>query len=63
MNYAEMDAAIREAEALIRRAETYKSKMARFITGRLRGIDADILKLLKRELQDFNAQTGTWKSK
>lgn len=63
MTYQEMDNAVREAEAVVRRAELYKSRMARFLIGRLRGIDSDILRDLKKELRKFNASTGEWDSK
>ena len=63
MTYQEMDAAVREAEAVVRRAESYKSRMARFLIGRLRGIDPDILHDLKKELRKFNASTGEWDNK
>lgn len=63
MNYSEMDTAIREAEALIRRAETFKSRMASFLCGRLYGINPDVLRVLKKELRGFNAQTGEWNGK
>lgn len=62
MTYQEMDNAVREAEAVVRRAESYKSRMARFLIGRLRGIDPDILRDLKKELRKFNSQTGEWKN-
>lgn len=63
MTYQEMDNAVREAEAVVRRAESYKSRMARFLIGRLRGIDPDILRDLKKELRKFNASTGEWDNK
>lgn len=61
MNYNEMDAAIREAEATIRRAEEYKNKMANFLVHRLKGISVHTLKRLKSELKNFNSNTGEWK--
>lgn len=63
MTYQEMDNAVREAEAVVRRAESYKSRMARFLIGRLRGIDPDILRDLKKELRKLNASTGEWDNK
>mgnify|MGYP000030004209 CR=1 FL=1 len=53
--------ALKDAEATIKRAETYKSQMARFLTGRLKGIDPHVLKRLKKELQNFNSVTHEWK--
>lgn len=61
MDYNDMYAAIQEAEATIKRAEDYKHKMARFLSGRLKGIDPSVLKRLKKELTTFNASTGEWK--
>ena len=63
MTYQEMNDAIREAEAIVRRAEQYKTYMARFLIDRLRGIDPDILRDMKKELRKFNASTGEWDSK
>ena len=48
MNYNEMDVAIREAEATIKRAEEFTSKMARFLVGRLRKVWPSILIDLSR---------------
>lgn len=53
--------AVNQAQALIRRAESEKTEIAKFLRGRLRGIDTEVLTSLKRELKDFNAQTGEWK--
>lgn len=63
MTYQEMDIAVKEAEAVVRRAESYRNKMAGFIRRRLRGIDPDILRDLKKELRKFNASTGEWDNK
>ena len=60
MTYQDMDSAVREAEAVIIRADSYRTRMARFLLGRLRGIDPDILRDLKKELRKFNAITGKW---
>ncbi len=43
-----MNEAIREAEATVRRAETYLNQMARFLCGRLWKANPDILRELKR---------------
>lgn len=61
MKYDEMDAAIQEAEAVIKRAELFRNKMARFLIGRLGGVDVGILRRLKKELRNFNSNTNTWK--
>lgn len=59
-NFNEITEAVDRAEALIR-PEQYKTRMARFLRGRLRGVDSSVLIALKRELKDFNAHTGEWK--
>lgn len=62
MTYQEMDTAVREAELIIKRAEEYRNRMARFLRGRLRSVDTSILRDLKKELRNFNSQTGEWKN-
>ena len=57
-----MDTAVREAELIIKRAEEYRNRMARFLRGRLRSVDTSILRDLKKELRNFNSQTGEWKN-
>lgn len=61
MEYLEMDAAIKEAERTISRAELYVNNMAKFLIRRLRKVNYWILCDLKRELKDFNAHTKEWK--
>jgi len=61
ISYQQMDDAVKQAEALIKRAEQYKSRMAGFLVGRLKGIDPYTLQRLKKELKNFNAQTCEWK--
>lgn len=61
MSFSEMFVAIQNAEDFIKRAEMFKERMARFLIGRLRGINRDILSRLKKELKDFNSVTGEWK--
>lgn len=63
MTYQEMNEAIREAELTVRRAETYLNQMARFLCGRLRKVNPDTLRDLKKELKKFNSQTGEWSEK
>lgn len=58
-----MNEAIREAELTVRRAETYLNQMARFLCGRLRKVNPDTLRDLKKELKKFNSQTGEWSEK
>lgn len=40
-----------------------QSRMASFLCGRLHGINPDVLRVLKKELRGFNAQTGEWNEK
>lgn len=57
-----MYAAIRDAEETIRAADHNARKMAALIQGRLRNVDRYTLEKLKKELAQFNAKTGEWKS-
>lgn len=53
---------MREAEATIRAADMVSSQMARMLVGRLRKVQhRGALEALKRELRDYNMQTGQWK--
>lgn len=60
-SFSDVTKAVEQAQALIRRAESEKTEMAKFLRGRLRGIAPHVLTSLKRELKDFNAQTGECK--
>ena len=61
MTIEEMRAAVEAAEAEIRRANVVATEMARVLVGRLRHVRSPwVLEKLKRELRDFNMQTGTW---
>ena len=46
----------------IRAADDAADDAARLICGRLRSVDACALKKMKKELTQFNAHTGEWKS-
>lgn len=61
MTFNEMQQALNLAEATIKVAESYMSKMANILVGRLRKVNPSTLKRLKSELTKFNAQTGEWK--
>jgi len=63
MNYDEMCSAVKDAERTIRIAETQIGKMTEFISfnSRIRHAQASSLRRLKRELKNFNIQTGQWK--
>lgn len=60
--FDEMKAALIEAEATVRAADSIADHMARILRGRLRKVSKWNLKSLKRELADFNAHTGEWKN-
>lgn len=56
-----MVAALEQARAVQKAADDQARKMAWMLDGRLRHVDAWTLKRLKRELRDFNINTGEWK--
>lgn len=53
--------ALETAESVKRAAQNHSNQMARLLTGNLRYLSPGHLKNLKRELADFNIQTGRWK--
>jgi hypothetical protein len=57
----EMRAAFMEAEETVRSADAIINAMARMLCGRLGKVSPGYLKSIKRELKDFNIQTGRWK--
>lgn len=61
MKIDEMISAVEEAQAIIRRSEQIKNRMASFLVGRLRGISHYTLESLKRELTKYNTKTREWK--
>lgn len=65
MNYSQVLDARRQAQETITNADCVARHAASLIKGRLRIADCyvDDLRELKRELQDFNANTGKWKAK
>ncbi len=57
-------AAVRDAEAQLRAADQTAEKMAYVLRGRMRLVDdAETLRQLKHELQQFDARTGRWRKK
>lgn len=63
MTFDELATAMNEAEVTLRRADSAAYRLASMLRGRLRRVDSKyVLATLKRELQDFNSQTGQWKS-
>lgn len=66
MNYREAQEAISDASNTLRRADEMANDIIKLLPGRLRKINkyysVEAMKDLKRELKDFNAKTGEWKS-
>lgn len=60
--FDQMRAAMAEAHQVQRAADQHAGEMARILKGRLRRVSPAVLADLKRELQQFNAHTGRWKS-
>jgi hypothetical protein len=65
MTYDDVLAARQQAEITIKRADSVTREAVSLAKGRLRvaGCWSGDLKALKRELQDFNANTGKWKER
>lgn len=59
-----MRQAMTEAEITMRAADEVADRMARMLSGRLRKVQSNhVLAQLKRELRDYNIQTGDWKDR
>lgn len=54
--------AISDAKRTMNQANEMAKQIAGLLRGRLRHVDPDVLKQLKRELQEFDAQQKVWKS-
>lgn len=61
MDFDEIEDAVDEAKRTMNIADRLASRMAGLLVGRLRYVNIYTLKKLKRELQDFNSTTYTWK--
>ena len=59
--FDEIRSALSAARAANKAADDYATNMAEILRGRLRHVRPYYLKQLKKELQDFNALTQTWK--
>jgi hypothetical protein len=59
--FDEFRAAMREAKTTMWAADSIAEDMADSLRGRLRKVSIYTLKKLKRELSQFNANTGRWK--
>jgi len=57
-----MREAVSEARQTMRAADQQASAMASILRGRLRHVPNYVLDDLKRELRDYNMNTGKWKS-
>lgn len=56
----ELQQAVNDAQATLRRADILSDQMGKLIEGRLRHVNSYTLKKLKRELKSFNIHTGVW---
>lgn len=63
MKFAEMIDAVTEAERTLSAARLATDRMAGLVAGNLRSgeVHPYILDRLKRELREYNIQTGKWK--
>lgn len=60
--FDDVRAAVEQAQAQLRAADMVATNMASLLRGRLRKVEnVGFLAQLKRELHDFNIQTGKWK--
>jgi len=62
MNYQEALSAIKDAENTLNNANEIVRKTGKLMIGRLRQMSPYDLVRLKRELQQFNANTKEWKN-
>jgi len=67
MNFDEMNDAVNDARRTIRFADINTRNMVKMIKGRLRTLDDtwqshNLLIALKKELNQYNATTRTWKN-
>jgi hypothetical protein len=65
MTLADMQNAVAEARATMRRADEAVRAMAEMCAGKLRSghVDLTTLTALKVELRDFNIHTGCWRER
>lgn len=63
MQWSEMNNAVNEAMTVMDRADTFVGQMARMIVGKLKSgnVSDYTLRMLKKELRDFNMKTDRWK--
>ena len=60
--FDQMRAAVKEARTTLYAADNANHQIARILVGRLRQCNHIQLAELKKELKQFNAHTGVWKS-
>ncbi len=60
--FDDMREAVKYAKQVNRAADTVAEGCAEILQGRLRNVSAYELRKLKRELQQFDAKSGKWKS-
>lgn len=60
--FDELRVAIEQGRNLKRAAESQANALADLLEGNLRAVSHSRLQRLKKELRDFNMQTGRWKS-
>ena len=62
MNYNEMQMAIEDAERTLYQADRAAGVIAHLMIGRLRKVGSQwVLVALKKELKNYNMQTGQWR--
>lgn len=60
--FDDVRAAVEQAQAQLQAADMVATNMARLLVGRLRHVGShNAISALKRELHDYNIQTGKWK--
>jgi len=68
LNYGVMISALDEADRANRLADQQATQLVKLVLGRLRSVGqysyagSNLLRKLKKELSQFNANTGQWKS-
>ena len=65
MTFDEMNEAVKQAQQTLRMADVFTHRMATMIAGRLQKADVyhDTLVSLKKELENYNMHTRSWKDK
>lgn len=58
-----INGALSEAREVRRAVDRHSDSMAGLLVGHLRQVSSETLKDLKRELREFNINTGRWKKR